>query len=97
MYPIYLHIIIKYLNLSILSSLVILSRTQLPIARRLQDCKHRFYIVFECDEGQDTGGLLRELHMIISKDIFNSGMWFLTCFTWLDSFIQTNLQLIVVI
>lgn len=33
--------------------------------------KNRFYIVFEDEEGQDAGGLLREWYMIISREIFN--------------------------
>ena len=32
---------------------------------------HRFYIVFEGEEGQDAGGLLREWYVIISREIFN--------------------------
>ena len=39
--------------------------------RSIDDWKHRFYIVFEGEEGQDAGGLLREWYMIISKEIFN--------------------------
>ncbi|CAF0785839.1 unnamed protein product [Brachionus calyciflorus] len=39
--------------------------------RSPDDWKHRFYIVFEGEEGQDAGGLLREWYMIISKEIFN--------------------------
>ncbi len=39
--------------------------------RSTDDWKHRFYIVFEGEEGQDAGGLLREWYMIISKEIFN--------------------------
>jgi len=39
--------------------------------RSVDDWKHRFYIVFEGEEGQDAGGLLREWYMIISKEIFN--------------------------
>lgn len=41
--------------------------------RSIDDWKHRFYIVFEGEEGQDAGGLLREWYMIISKEIFNPG------------------------
>jgi len=33
--------------------------------------KNRFYIVFEGEEGQDAGGLLREWYVIISREIFN--------------------------
>ncbi|XP_028140389.1 E3 ubiquitin-protein ligase HUWE1 isoform X3 [Diabrotica virgifera virgifera] len=36
-----------------------------------EDWKNRFYIVFEDEEGQDAGGLLREWYVIISRDIFN--------------------------
>lgn len=36
-----------------------------------EEWKNRFYIVFEDEEGQDAGGLLREWYMIISRDIFN--------------------------
>ena len=32
---------------------------------------YRFYIVFEGEEGQDAGGLLREWYVIISREIFN--------------------------
>jgi E3 ubiquitin-protein ligase HUWE1 len=39
--------------------------------RSPDDWKHRFYIAFEGEEGQDAGGLLREWYMIISKEIFN--------------------------
>ncbi len=39
--------------------------------RSADDWKHRFYIVFEGEEGQDAGGLLREWYLIISKEIFN--------------------------
>ncbi len=39
--------------------------------RSPDEWKHRFYIVFEGEEGQDAGGLLREWYMIISKEIFN--------------------------
>ncbi|XP_046406854.1 E3 ubiquitin-protein ligase HUWE1 isoform X2 [Ischnura elegans] len=40
--------------------------------RRFADeWKNRFYIVFEGEEGQDAGGLLREWYVIISRDIFN--------------------------
>jgi E3 ubiquitin-protein ligase HUWE1 len=44
--------------------------------RSPDDWKHRFYIVFEGEEGQDAGGLLREWYMIISKEIFNPGIYF---------------------
>lgn len=34
-------------------------------------CFHYRYIVFEGEEGQDAGGLLREWYMIISREMFN--------------------------
>lgn len=39
--------------------------------RTANDWKNRFYIVFEGEEGQDAGGLLREWYTIISREIFN--------------------------
>lgn len=33
--------------------------------------KARFYIIFEGEEGQDAGGLLREWFSIITREIFN--------------------------
>ncbi|CAH0561864.1 unnamed protein product [Brassicogethes aeneus] len=39
--------------------------------RPAEEWKNRFYIVFEDEEGQDAGGLLREWYVIISRDIFN--------------------------
>ncbi|OQV13389.1 E3 ubiquitin-protein ligase HUWE1 [Hypsibius exemplaris] len=39
--------------------------------RVAEDWKARFYIMFEGEEGQDAGGLLREWYSIISRDIFN--------------------------
>lgn len=39
--------------------------------RKADEWKHRFYIVFEGEEGQDAGGLLREWYIIISREIFN--------------------------
>ncbi|EFA10984.1 E3 ubiquitin-protein ligase HUWE1 [Tribolium castaneum] len=39
--------------------------------RTPEEWKNRFYIVFEDEEGQDAGGLLREWYVIISRDIFN--------------------------
>ncbi|XP_071445079.1 E3 ubiquitin-protein ligase HUWE1 isoform X2 [Hetaerina americana] len=39
--------------------------------RGADEWKNRFYIVFEGEEGQDAGGLLREWYVIISRDIFN--------------------------
>ncbi|RWS28597.1 E3 ubiquitin-protein ligase HUWE1-like protein, partial [Leptotrombidium deliense] len=39
--------------------------------RPSEEWKNRFYIVFEGEEGQDAGGLLREWYTIISREIFN--------------------------
>ncbi|XP_068082120.1 E3 ubiquitin-protein ligase HUWE1 [Anabrus simplex] len=39
--------------------------------RGADEWKNRFYIVFEGEEGQDAGGLLREWYVIISREIFN--------------------------
>ncbi|XP_015191132.1 PREDICTED: E3 ubiquitin-protein ligase HUWE1 isoform X3 [Polistes dominula] len=39
--------------------------------RNADEWKNRFYIVFEGEEGQDAGGLLREWYVIISREIFN--------------------------
>lgn len=39
--------------------------------RSPEEWKNRFYIVFEDEEGQDAGGLLREWYVIISREIFN--------------------------
>eukprot|EP00095_Tigriopus_kingsejongensis_P000124 snap_masked-scaffold450_size166944-processed-gene-0.5 protein:Tk00124 transcript:snap_masked-scaffold450_size166944-processed-gene-0.5-mRNA-1 annotation:"e3 ubiquitin-protein ligase huwe1-like isoform x5" len=39
--------------------------------RSQEEWKNRFYIVFEGEEGQDAGGLLREWYVIISREIFN--------------------------
>ncbi|XP_015788441.1 E3 ubiquitin-protein ligase HUWE1 isoform X3 [Tetranychus urticae] len=39
--------------------------------RTTEEWKNRFYIVFEGEEGQDAGGLLREWYTIISREIFN--------------------------
>ncbi|KAJ8683247.1 hypothetical protein QAD02_019039 [Eretmocerus hayati] len=39
--------------------------------RNPDEWKNRFYIVFEGEEGQDAGGLLREWYVIISREIFN--------------------------
>ncbi|XP_028966633.1 E3 ubiquitin-protein ligase HUWE1 [Galendromus occidentalis] len=36
-----------------------------------EDWKNRLYIVFEGEEGQDAGGLLREWYTIVSREIFN--------------------------
>ncbi|XP_043357429.1 E3 ubiquitin-protein ligase HUWE1 isoform X1 [Dermochelys coriacea] len=36
-----------------------------------EEMKNRLYIVFEGEEGQDAGGLLREWYMIISREMFN--------------------------
>jgi E3 ubiquitin-protein ligase HUWE1 len=38
---------------------------------RTSDWKARFYIIFEGEEGQDAGGLLREWYQIITREIFN--------------------------
>jgi len=46
--------------------------------RSADEWKHRFYIVFEGEEGQDAGGLLREWYLIISREIFNP-MYALFC------------------
>lgn len=37
-----------------------------------EEWKNRFYIVFEGEEGQDAGGLLREWYTIVSREIFNA-------------------------
>lgn len=39
--------------------------------RTPEEWKNRFYVVFEGEEGQDAGGLLREWYSIISREIFN--------------------------
>ncbi|CAG0909380.1 unnamed protein product, partial [Cyprideis torosa] len=39
--------------------------------RSKDEWKNRFYIVFEGEEGQDAGGLLREWYVVISREIFN--------------------------
>lgn len=39
--------------------------------RTPEEWKNRFYVVFEGEEGQDAGGLLREWYTIISREIFN--------------------------
>lgn len=46
--------------------------------RTPEEWKNRFYIVFEGEEGQDAGGLLREWYTIISREIFNP-MYALFC------------------
>lgn len=38
---------------------------------RNSDWKARFYIIFEGEEGQDAGGLLREWYSIITREVFN--------------------------
>ncbi|XP_037933136.1 E3 ubiquitin-protein ligase HUWE1-like [Teleopsis dalmanni] len=43
-----------------------------------EEWKNRFYVVFEDEEGQDAGGLLREWYVIISREIFNP-MYALFC------------------
>ena len=49
------------------------------INRKLpEEWKNRFYIVFQGEEGQDAGGLLREWYTIISREIFNP-MYALFC------------------
>ncbi|XP_027714531.1 E3 ubiquitin-protein ligase HUWE1-like, partial [Vombatus ursinus] len=37
-----------------------------------EEMNNRLYIVFEGEEGQDAGGLLREQYTIISREMFNS-------------------------
>lgn len=39
--------------------------------RTAEEWKNRFFVVFEEEEGQDAGGLLREWYTIISREIFN--------------------------
>lgn len=39
--------------------------------RSSEEWKNRFFVVFEDEEGQDAGGLLREWYTIISREIFN--------------------------
>jgi len=39
--------------------------------RSAEEWKFRFFVVFEEEEGQDAGGLLREWYTIISREIFN--------------------------
>uniref|UniRef100_A0A158P6V3 HECT-type E3 ubiquitin transferase n=1 Tax=Angiostrongylus cantonensis TaxID=6313 RepID=A0A158P6V3_ANGCA len=38
---------------------------------RPSEWKHRFYIIFQGEEGQDAGGLLREWFSVITREIFN--------------------------
>uniref|UniRef100_A0A915HS62 HECT-type E3 ubiquitin transferase n=1 Tax=Romanomermis culicivorax TaxID=13658 RepID=A0A915HS62_ROMCU len=38
---------------------------------RPNEWKSRFYIIFEGEEGQDAGGLLREWYSVITREIFN--------------------------
>ncbi|PIC34687.1 hypothetical protein B9Z55_014266 [Caenorhabditis nigoni] len=38
---------------------------------RPSDWKNRFYIIFQGEEGQDAGGLLREWFSVITREIFN--------------------------
>jgi E3 ubiquitin-protein ligase HUWE1 len=38
---------------------------------RNSDWRSRFYIMFEGEEGQDAGGLLREWYQVITREIFN--------------------------
>lgn len=46
--------------------------------RSAEEWKNRFFVVFEDEEGQDAGGLLREWYTIISREIFNP-MYALFC------------------
>ncbi|CAF4109202.1 unnamed protein product, partial [Rotaria magnacalcarata] len=39
--------------------------------RSPEDWKHRFYIVFDGEEGQDAGGLLREWYSVIARSMFD--------------------------
>ncbi|KHN84136.1 E3 ubiquitin-protein ligase HUWE1, partial [Toxocara canis] len=52
--------------------------------------KARFYIIFEGQEGQDAGGLLREWFSIITREIFRSSIYLSTgafdLFVWLAPF-----------
>ena len=41
------------------------------LRKTANDWKHRFYIVFDGEEGQDAGGLIREWYLIMSREIFN--------------------------
>ena len=36
-----------------------------------EEIKNRLYIVFDGEEGQDAGGLLREWYLIIAREMFN--------------------------
>ena len=36
-----------------------------------EEMKNRLYIVFDGEEGQDAGGLLREWYLIIAREMFN--------------------------
>ncbi|CAF4142162.1 unnamed protein product [Adineta steineri] len=40
--------------------------------RTPEDWKHRFYIVFDDEEGQDPGGRLREWYSLITRSMFDS-------------------------
>jgi E3 ubiquitin-protein ligase HUWE1 len=33
--------------------------------------KARFYVVFQGEEGQDAGGVLREWYLVVCREIFN--------------------------
>ena len=39
--------------------------------RRPEEMKNRMYVVFEGEDGQDAGGLLREWFIIMSREMFN--------------------------
>lgn len=39
--------------------------------RRKEEMRSRMYVVFEGEEGQDAGGLLREWYIIVAREIFN--------------------------
>ena len=39
--------------------------------RSAEEMKSRLFVVFEGEEGQDAGGLLREFYIIISREMFN--------------------------
>ena len=41
--------------------------------RTADEWKSRLYIVFDNEEGQDAGGLLREWFLVISRQMFNPG------------------------
>ena len=39
--------------------------------RSSEEMKNRLYVVFEGEDGQDAGGLLREWYLIMSREMFN--------------------------